>query len=68
MAVDDLAAVLGLHPRRRLRLSGRAIVVVQPNVITPDERAGVQVGKPIHITPDGPEVLHRYPRKFVRCG
>jgi Xaa-Pro dipeptidase len=46
----------------------RAIVVVQPNVITPDERAGVQVGNAIYITPDGPEVLQRYPMKFVRCG
>jgi Xaa-Pro dipeptidase len=45
-----------------------AIVVVQPNVITPDERAGVQVGNAVHITPDGPEVLQRYPMKFVRCG
>ena len=45
-----------------------AIVVVQPNVITPDERAGVQVGNAVHITAEGPEVLQRYPMKFVRCG
>ncbi|HEX2029918.1 MAG TPA: M24 family metallopeptidase [Actinomycetota bacterium] len=45
-----------------------AIVVVQPNVITPDEKAGVQVGNAVHITPEGPEVLQRYPMKFIRCG
>ena len=44
-----------------------AIVVVQPNVITRDERAGVQVGNAIHITPEGPEVLQRYPMRFIRC-
>jgi Xaa-Pro aminopeptidase len=45
-----------------------AILVVQPNVITPDERAGVQVGNAVHIAPEGPEVLQRYPMRFVRCG
>ena len=41
-------------------------VVVQPNVITPDERAGVQVGELIWITAEGCESLHSYPRRLVR--
>jgi Xaa-Pro dipeptidase len=34
-------------------------VVVQPNVVTPDERAGVQVGELLLVTEDGVERLHR---------
>ena len=33
-------------------------VVVQPNVVTPDERAGVQVGELLLVTDDGVERLH----------
>ena len=43
-------------------------VVVQPNVITPDERAGVQVGELVRITQTGIERLHAHPRGFRRCG
>ncbi len=42
-------------------------VVVQPNVITPDERAGVQMGELLCITNNGVESLHSYPMRFVRC-
>lgn len=43
-------------------------VVVQPNVITRDHRAGVQVGELVRITRDGFESLHRTPRGFLRAG
>ena len=43
-------------------------VVIQPNVITKDERAGVQVGELVRITADGCESLHRYPMRFTLCG
>jgi Xaa-Pro aminopeptidase len=33
-------------------------VVVQPNVVTPDERAGVQVGELLLVTEEGAERLH----------
>src|SRR4051794_3752607 len=33
-------------------------VVVQPNVVTPDETAGVQTGELLLVTADGPERLH----------
>ena len=41
-------------------------VVVQPNVITPDERAGVQTGGLVLITEDGVEQLQKAPRGFWR--
>jgi Xaa-Pro dipeptidase len=43
-------------------------VVVQPNVITPDERAGVQTGELVLVTDSGWEPLHGYPRGMARVG
>ena len=42
-------------------------VVIQPNVITEDERMGVQVGELVRVTRNGVESLHRYPMRFVQC-
>jgi Xaa-Pro aminopeptidase len=43
-------------------------VVLQPNVITADERAGVQTGELVLVTESGWEPLHRYPRGLARIG
>jgi Xaa-Pro dipeptidase len=43
-------------------------VVIQPNVITTDERAGVQTGELVLVTEDGWESLHRFPRGLGRIG
>lgn len=43
------------------------VVVVQPNVVREDTRAGMQVGETVRITRDGVERLHAYPMRFVRC-
>ena len=42
-------------------------VVIQPNVITEDERMGVQVGELVRVTRSGVESLHRYPLRFIQC-
>jgi len=39
-------------------------VVVQPNVVTPDRKAGVQMGELLVITDTGVETLHQYPPGF----
>ena len=41
-------------------------VVIQPNVITPDERAGVQTGELVLVTGAGAERLHDFERGLVR--
>jgi Xaa-Pro aminopeptidase len=41
-------------------------VVLQPNVITRDEQAGVQTGELVLVTDTGWESLHRFPRGFAR--
>lgn len=43
-------------------------IVIQPNIITPDERMGVQVGELLRVTRDGVESLHGYPMRFIQCG
>lgn len=42
-------------------------LVIQPNVITQDERMGVQVGELMRVTANGVESLHNYPMQFVQC-
>lgn len=41
-------------------------VVIQPNVVTHDHRAGVQTGELVLITQTGIERLHAFPRGFLR--
>jgi Xaa-Pro dipeptidase len=41
-------------------------VVIQPNVVTPDGKAGVQTGELVLITQTGIERLHAFPRGFAR--
>jgi|SRR5690242_1278877 len=79
---DDLLHGFGggyLAPHVRTRQTGgtrhpgfvfaeNMTVVIQPNVITPDERMGVQVGELVRVTRTGVESLHRYPMRFVECG
>ena len=43
-------------------------VVIQPNVITRDETAGVQVGQLVRITHDGAESLHQFLMELMQCG
>jgi Xaa-Pro dipeptidase len=43
-------------------------IVVQPNVVTRDESAGVQTGELIAVTADGAERLHDYERGLLRIG
>jgi Xaa-Pro dipeptidase len=42
-------------------------VVVQPNVVTRDERAGVQVGELLLVTDEGTERLHQAPARASRA-
>lgn len=43
------------------------VVTLQPNLITPDERMGMQVGETVRITKTGTERLHDYPMRFSVC-
>jgi Xaa-Pro aminopeptidase len=51
-----------------IRLETNMTIVVQPNVITRDEKAGVQLGELVRITETGFERLHAAPWGFLRIG
>jgi Xaa-Pro dipeptidase len=51
-----------------MTLEENMTVVVQPNVITKDRKAGVQVGEMIRITKTGFERIHRAKRGLFRVG
>jgi Xaa-Pro aminopeptidase len=44
------------------------LVVVQPNVVTKDQKAGVQTGEMLLITETGVERMHQLERGFLRAG
>jgi len=52
------------NPQPPFRFEENMCVVVQPNVVMPDERAGVQLGNLVRITRDGAECLHQLPLKY----
>jgi len=43
-------------------------LVIQPNVVTLDQRAGVQVGELVRVTDNGVVSLHRAPQRLLRGG
>jgi Xaa-Pro aminopeptidase len=55
------------HPPT-LTLQENMCMVVQPNVITRDEKAGVQFGELVRVTKTGFESLHRTPHGMFRAG
>jgi Xaa-Pro aminopeptidase len=52
----------------KLTLEENMTVVVQPNVITREQSAGVQVGELIRVTKTGFERLHKAERGLFRVG
>jgi Xaa-Pro dipeptidase len=57
-----------LEPPPDITFRAGMTVVIQPNVITRDERAGVQTGELVHVTRDGIERLHAAPPGMTRIG
>jgi Xaa-Pro dipeptidase len=53
-------------PLPQMTLEENMTVVVQPNVVTRDHKAGVQVGELIRVTRTGFERAHAAPRGFFR--
>lgn len=56
------------EPVTGFRFVSGMTVVIQPNPITPDGSAGVQVGDMVQIIDDGIERLHTLPNEFLRIG
>lgn len=56
------------EPAEDFTFAAGMTVVIQPNVISADERAGVQTGELMLVTGTGCESLHSFPRGFGRTG
>lgn len=55
-----------IFPYPDMELQEGMYIVVQPNVITTDNTAGVQTGEMMRITAAGCEPVHKYPRGMER--
>jgi Xaa-Pro dipeptidase len=51
-----------------MTLQENMCMVVQPNPVTKDGKAGVQFGELVRVTKTGFESLHRTPHELFRAG
>ena len=64
----ELGTRSAAHPLEPWTLQENMVHVIQPNPITKDFKAGLQLGAAVIVKPDGGEPLHNYPFKFPVCG
>lgn len=55
------------HDSRALTFRENMVIVIQPNLITQDEKMGLQFGETLVVTKQGCESLNAYPREWVTC-
>jgi Xaa-Pro dipeptidase len=55
------------HESREVTFRENMVIVIQPNVITKDEKMGLQFGETLLITRKGCESLNAYPREWITC-
>lgn len=58
----------GAHPVPDDPFETDMVLVIQPNVVTKDHKAGVQTGEMVRVTETGVERMHGLPRGFGRIG
>jgi len=64
----ELGTSSAAHPLERWTLEENMVHVIQPNPVTKDFKAGLQLGAAIVVKAGGGESLHNYPFKFPVCG
>jgi Xaa-Pro aminopeptidase len=64
----ELGTRSAAHPVEPWTLVENMVHIIQPNPITRDFKAGLQLGAAVIVKPDGGEPLHNYPFKFPVCG
>ena len=55
------------HESRELVFRENMVIVIQPNLITYDEKMGLQFGETLVVTKNGCESLNAFPREWVVC-
>jgi Xaa-Pro aminopeptidase len=63
----ELGSRSAAHPLEPWSLVENMVHVIQPNPITADFKAGLQLGAAVVVKPEGGEPLHRYPFRFPVC-
>jgi Xaa-Pro aminopeptidase len=64
----ELGTKSAAHSVEPWTLIENMVHVIQPNPITRDFKAGLQLGAAVIVRPEGGEPLHNYPFKFPVCG
>jgi len=64
----ELGTKSAVQPLEPWTLEENMVHVIQPNPITKDFKAGLQLGAAVVVKPNGGESLHNYPFKFSVCG
>jgi Xaa-Pro dipeptidase len=64
----ELGTKSAAYPLEPWTLQENMVHVIQPNPITKDFTAGLQLGAAVVVKPSGGEPLHNYPFKFPVCG
>lgn len=64
----ELGTRSAAHPPEPWTLLENMVHVIQPNPVTRDFKAGLQLGAAVVVKPGGGEPLHNYPFKFAVCG
>jgi Xaa-Pro aminopeptidase len=55
------------HDSREITFRENMVIVIQPNLITADEKMGLQFGETLVVKKNGCESLNAYPRQWVTC-
>ena len=55
------------HKSSEVIFRERMVVTIQPNVMTKDEKMGLQFGETVVVRKDGCERLNHFPREWVTC-
>jgi Xaa-Pro aminopeptidase len=55
------------HDSREITLCENMVIVIQPNLMTTDEKMGLQFGETLVVKKHGCESLNAYPRQWVTC-
>jgi Xaa-Pro aminopeptidase len=55
------------HDSREMVFRENMVIVIQPNLITHDEKMGLQFGETLVVKKNGCESLNAYPRQWIVC-
>lgn len=64
----ELGSSSSVHPREPFVFKENMVIVIQPQPVTRDYKAGLQLGAATVVKPNGAQNLHFYPFKFPVCG